>query len=376
VSTGKVSATCVSTARFGVDPERVALHVGDAVTVLGALTERPDLVYADPPFATGRRFDLSVDVELDGERTRIQRAAFDDRLADLDAFTAFIDGFVVAAREAVADDGSLLLHLDHRFAHRAAVCCDERFGPGDRVPGRTGPGFRNELIWTYGLGGSSRRYWPRKHDTILWYTRSAEWFFEPPMVPATSQRLRGRMKKRPDVLDVPTLNNMSRERVGWPTQKPVELLELLVGAHTRADALVCDPFCGSGTTAVAAAGLGRRVIASDVSADAVGFTLCRLLRAGRGAVVRGIEWRPDAPAGAPLTMASVGRITADGYVADRTWVAPARDGDGVWRGPTPTPQLAPPRPGDAWRARTLDGRHLGADSLQVNNVPWVAAVAG
>lgn len=366
----------VGPARFGPEPGRICLRVGSAPDVLRTLADTPNLIYADPPFATGRQFDLSIEVEVDGDRRRETRPAFDDRLADLDAFTRFIDTFVREAREALDPDGSLLLHLDHRFAHRAAVCCDKWFGTGDRSPGRTAPGFRNELIWTYGLGGSSRRYWPRKHDTILWYTRSTRWVFHPPLVPARSQRMRGRMKKHPDVLDVPALNNMSRERAGWPTQKPSALLELLVGAHSDRDALVCDPYCGSGTTVLASARLGRRAVGSDLNPDAVGMTMVRVLREGLGAIVHGLNWEPASPAGAPLVMASTGRVDGGHFVAERTWVAPPRDGDGVWRGPTASPPLRPPEKGRAWRARTLDGRHLGSDSCDGQNAPWVAGVAG
>ncbi|MEO7094183.1 MAG: site-specific DNA-methyltransferase, partial [Polyangiales bacterium] len=177
------------------------------------------------------------------------------------------------------------------------------FGPGDRDPRRSTPtpGFRSELIWTYGLGGSSSRVYPRKHDTILWYTKGARWTFEPPRIPARSMRMRGQSKKQLDVMigpprldgddaearslgdvwDVAAINNMARERTGYPTQKPLVLLERLVAAHSRPGDLVLDPCCGSGTTLVAARTLGRRAIGIDASPEAIRVASARLTGAER-----------------------------------------------------------------------------------------------
>ena len=146
----------------------------------------------------------------------------------------------------------------------------ENGNPGlERGPGKHAPGFRNALIWRYGLGGSSKRCYPKKHDVIFWYTKGARWHFEPPMVPATSQRMKGKLKKAPDVLDIPAINNMAKERTVSPTQKPLALLELLVRAHTQPEDWVCDPMCGSGTTGVAALRLGRNALLGDIG-DAAG----------------------------------------------------------------------------------------------------------
>ena len=96
------------------------------------------------------------------------------------------------------------------------------------------------------------------------------------MVPATSNRMKGMLKKATDVLDVPAINNMARERTGWPTQKPLALLELLVRACCPPGGRVLDPMCGSGTTLVAAANTGRRSIGLDRLADAVSIARTRL----------------------------------------------------------------------------------------------------
>lgn len=259
----------------------VRLVHGDGPGALEALDGTPPrLVYIDPPFATDREFSLAhrLPDELGGHE--VERVAYSDRWGELDAYLAFMDGVLAAVERALHPDGSLLLHCDHRAAHWLAVQCDRRFGPGARGVDGNAPGFRNELVWRYGLGGSSARAWPRKHDTILWYTRSARWTFHPPMVPATSHRMRGQLKKAPDVIDVPALNNLAAERTGYPTQKPLALLELLIGAHTDPDDAVADVFCGSGTTGEAAWRLGRPALLADVGDDAVATTRARLVRAG------------------------------------------------------------------------------------------------
>jgi hypothetical protein len=243
------------------------LHLGDNLAVLTALAPslrgRVALCYLDPPFGTGRDF-----------------GAFDDRWEGGRAgLLAFLRPRLELLHGLLAEDGSILVHLDHRVAHQVAVQLDEIFGPGDRDPGG-GPGFRNEIVWSYGLGGSSPRYYPRKHDTILWYTRGEAWTFDPPRIPARSARMRGELKKQPDVWDVPSINNQAKERTGYPTQKPLALLEPLVRAHSRPGELVLDPFCGSGTTLVAAVRAGRRAVGVDRSEHALAVAAARLRAEG------------------------------------------------------------------------------------------------
>jgi DNA modification methylase len=129
--------------------------------------------------------------------------------------------------------------------------------------------FVNHLIWSYGLGGSSPRTFARKHDDILFYAKTDRYYFEAPRVPATSHRMRGLLKKATDVLDIPSLNNLAHERVGYPTQKPLALLSMLVEACSPAGGTVLDPFCGSGTTLVAAIESGRNAVGFDISERAV-----------------------------------------------------------------------------------------------------------
>lgn len=215
-----------------------------------------DLAYLDPPFNTGQTFEAA------GGR-------YEDSWPGVEAYLAFMRPRVEQIRRVLKPTGSILLHCDWRMCHHFRLMLDELFGESC---------FVNHLIWRYGLGGSSPRRFARKHDDILFYGKSQAYFFEPPQVPATSRRMQGRMKKATDVLDVPTINNMAHERVGYPTQKPLALLELLVRACCPENGLVIDPFCGSGTTLVAAkrTGGGRRFIGVDRSPDAARLAKSRL----------------------------------------------------------------------------------------------------
>lgn len=213
-----------------------------------------DLSYLDPPFNTGR--------------TQRDRAGdFEDRWADIGSYIGFLRPRLEAVHRVLSPSGAVLVHGDWRTSHHMRLLLDDVFGV-DR--------FINHLIWHYGLGGSSARRFARKHDDILYYAKGPDHYFQPPMVPATSRRMKGRMKKASDVITIPSINNMARERTGWPTQKPVALLELLIQAGCPPGGLVVDPFCGSGTTLVAAVRTGRRAIGIDRHAPALALAGRRL----------------------------------------------------------------------------------------------------
>jgi site-specific DNA-methyltransferase (adenine-specific) len=219
-----------------------------------------DLVYADPPFATNQV-----------QKGRSEGLAYDDRWPDLDSYLGFMAGRLEQLHRVLAPDGAILLHVDWRTSHHLRLLLDEIFGAGR---------FVNHLIWQYGLGGSSPSRFARKHDDILYYARGDERWFEPPLVPATSRRMAGMMKKATDVIAIPAINNMATERTGWPTQKPVALLEFLVGACAKPGGTVLDPFCGSGTTLVAAVRLGRQAIGIDRHPEAIRIAEQRLKELG------------------------------------------------------------------------------------------------
>ena len=256
----------------------------DAVAACAWLAQqqlRPDLIYIDPPFATGRNFALAHrDHEASAHLEGGTLAYRDAWAGGLQGYLDEMERWLIAIHAALADEGSLILHCDHHAAPYLALCCDRIFGFGDRAGG--GAGFRNELIWSYGLGGSSPRCHAKKHDTLLWYSKGSRWFFAPHMVPATSQRLAGKLKKGTSIWDIPSINNMAKERTGYPTQKPLALLARIVACHAPPGGLVADLCCGSGTTLVAAASAGRRAIGADLGALAQEVAGGRLLAAGLG----------------------------------------------------------------------------------------------
>ncbi len=220
-----------------------------------------DLVYADPPFNTG-------------ETKRGAAGSYEDRWTTIGSYVEWLRERISATLPALKPTGSVLLHVDWRVSHHARLLLDELMGPES---------FVNHLIWSYGLGGSSPRRFARKHDDILFYGVEPErYYFDAPRVPATSARMAGMSKKSTDVLAIPSINNMARERVGYPTQKPLALLDVLVRACCPPGGVTLDPCCGSGTTLVAAIRSGREAWGADASECAVAITLDRLRSAMSG----------------------------------------------------------------------------------------------
>jgi DNA modification methylase len=263
---------------------------GDALRVLATLPDRHvDLVYVDPPFATGAR-------------RRGRSGDYDDRIPHgLDAYLDWLRTGLTEMVRVLAPRGSLLVHLDYRAVHHARVALDRLLG-ADRLV--------NEIAWCYSVGGKSPRAFGRKHDTILWYARDAHYRFNADEV-RVARRAGSHMKVEHDDdgravqvkrdrktgklyrypvhagkvpedwwTDIETLNRGDRERTGWPTQKPEALLERLLRATSEPGGLVADFFSGSGTTAAVAHRLGRRFLAADASLDACKITQKRLAALG------------------------------------------------------------------------------------------------
>ncbi len=234
----------LNTVQQGDNLELMKMLPGDSI----------DLVYIDPPYNTG--------AAKSG-----RSGTYADAWPTMDDYLAFMTPRVAAIHRILKPTGSILLHCDWRTCHHLRLVLDAVFG-SDR--------FVNHLIWKYGLGGSSPRTFARKHDDILFYGKTDSYYFDVPMIPATSQRLKGQMKKATDILDIPSLNNMAAERTGYPTQKPLALLELLVQSCCPVGGSVGDFFCGSGTTLVAATNTGRQYIGCDQSEQAIATTQERL----------------------------------------------------------------------------------------------------
>ena len=269
---------------------RGAVVEADNLEALAAIPDGVvDLAYADPPFATGKAQRLVSIRAADGEPTRagfrgkptayepVSDLAWDDDLP-LDEHLAALEARIREVQRVLAPHGSLYLHVDWRTVHHVRLLLDRVFG-AER--------FLNELIWAYDYGGRARDRWPRKHDTILWYAKGPTWTFERDQVgrvPYLAPGLVGpekaaRGKLPTDVWWMTIVPPASAERTGYPTQKPVRLLERIVAASSRPGELVLDPYAGSGTTGVAAARLGRRWLLVDRNPEAVAIARRRLAAA-------------------------------------------------------------------------------------------------
>ncbi|MGQ0744446.1 MAG: DNA-methyltransferase [Acidimicrobiales bacterium] len=260
---------------------------GDNLTVMkGLASQSIDLVYIDPPFGTGQVQCLRSIRTGSGEKTRggfggrtynfkvTSAHRYRDDMA-LDEYLGFLYERLAEMHRLLADEGSLYLHLDHHTVHFARLMLDEIFGTEH---------FLNEIIWAYDFGGRAKDKWARKHDNILWYAKSDHWTFNrdeieriPYMAPGLVGPEKAAIGKLPtDTWWMTIVPTNGKERTGYPTQKPLKLLERIVaGSSTRGD-LVADFFCGSGTTGVAAKRLGRRFLLVDESATAIEIANRRL----------------------------------------------------------------------------------------------------
>jgi site-specific DNA-methyltransferase (adenine-specific) len=270
-----------------MDARADILH-GDCLALLPALPGAcASLIYIDPPFNTGRRQTRDrVSVIEDESGTRAGFGGKRYRVESLDS-PAYADdfgddylGFLIPRIEAglrcLTPAGSLFVHLDAREVHHVKVALDRLLGR-DR--------FINEIIWAYDYGGRPKTRWPAKHDTILWYAMApANYTFNygaidriPYMAPdLVGPEKAARGKTPTDVWWHTIVPTNSREKTGYPTQKPLGILRRIIAVHTLPGDTVLDFFAGSGTTGAAAAELGRRAILIDSSADAIDVMRRRL----------------------------------------------------------------------------------------------------
>lgn len=243
-----------------------SIYCGDCKDTLNDFPDEcVDLIYLDPPFFSNANYEV---IWKDGYEVR----AFEDRWkGGIEHYISWMEERIRECHRVLKPTGSIYLHCDWHASHYLKVMMDRVFGYRN---------FQNEIVWHYGLGGSSPKRWQRKHDNILFYTKSEEWTFNPIMTPATSERMKGKMKKEDDVWDIPSLNNMARERLGYPTQKPEALLERIIKASSNPLDVVLDPFCGCGTAVAVAHKLDRQWIGIDVSPAACKLMVDRLRKIG------------------------------------------------------------------------------------------------
>jgi site-specific DNA-methyltransferase (adenine-specific) len=275
---------------------------GDNLDVLRALDDSAvNLIYIDPPFNTGReQRHTSVRTERiesgEGDRTgfggrryrttELRSQAFAD---EFDDFLGFLEPRLIECRRVLAKDGSLFLHLDPRESHYAKVLLDGIFGRAS---------FLNEIVWAYDYGGRSKRRWPAKHDTILWYAKDPEHYtFDydaidriPYMAPGLVTPEKAERGKVPtDVWWQTVVPTSGTERTGYPTQKPLAVLERIIRVHSRPGDVVADFFAGSGTTGDAAARNDRDFLLVDSNPEAIDVMASRLE-----------GWQPEIVRAAPM----------------------------------------------------------------------------
>ena len=258
--------------------KRIAL--GDCLDVLQGMDAGvARLVYLDPPFNTGKvqeRTRLRTVRDADGDRNGFTGERYRTEVLGSSAWNDVFDdylGFLAPRLEAawrvLTPDGSLFFHIDPREAHYCKVLLDGLFGRRS---------FVNEIVWAYDYGARTRTRWPAKHDVIFWYARDpAHYVFnyaDIDRVPYLAPGLVGpekaaRGKTPTDVWWQTIVSPTGKERTGYPTQKPVKILERIVRVHSDPGDLVVDPFAGSGTTGEAAARLGRDYLLVDENPDAV-----------------------------------------------------------------------------------------------------------
>lgn len=271
------------------------LILGDNLKVMSALLGeyegRIDLIYADPPFFTNRRYPARVGRGEDSRRPQEWRLAegYPDHWPDIESYLDMLYPRLYLMYRLLAPTGTLYLHLDWHANHYARLILDEIFGPEQLL---------NEIIWTYHGPSPIRSAFNRKHDTILSYTKSDDYTFNvddvrEPYNPNTVKTFQSSPKagfgkvpnlKRGKVPEdwwyFPVVARLHSERTGYPTQKPEALLERIILASSNPGELVGDFFCGSGTTPVVAARLGRKFIAADGIWRAVHTTRTRLVCQG------------------------------------------------------------------------------------------------
>lgn len=273
---------------------------GDNLAVLSALAAegpRYALAYLDPPFLTGRQHHRvhRVRNRASGRIERGQTPAFDDRWVDLGHYLSTLKPRVAAARELLLEEGSLVLHVDSKTSHYAKVLCDEIFGPEC---------FASEIIWRYRRWPSRTDNFQRVHDVLLRYVRCAtaksrfNQLYEP-LAPSTLATW-GKRRQRAvldaegrrvrssstqdlspgvplgDVWEIGIVAPVAKERTGYPTQKPEALLERVVGACSDPGDAILDPYCGSGTSVVVAAKMGRTAVGIDLNGEGLDIAQHRL----------------------------------------------------------------------------------------------------
>lgn len=256
-----------------------SIYEGDNLEILSKFpNESIDLIYLDPPFFSNQQYE-----KIWGDKAEIM--SFKDRWkGGVEHYISWMEPRLRECYRVLKPTGSIYLHCDwHANAH-LRILMDKIFKSG----------FKNEIIWHYFMGGKSINFFARKHDTILFYTKSIKWMFNPmkhkrrldfkPSLKDESKNAQvGKdefgyysVVTMDDVWDIKGVFNMSSEYMGYPTQKPLALLDRIIKASSNEGDIILDPFCGCGTTIMSAQKLNRKWIGIDISPTACKIMAKRL----------------------------------------------------------------------------------------------------
>jgi len=238
-----------------------------------------DLVYIDPPFNTGKiqdRKSLKTIKSNNGDRTGFKGQKYSTKIIGSKSYSDIHENFldflkerIIQTKRILKENGSFFLHLDYREIHYAKVMCDEIFGRQS---------FINEIIWAYDYGARSKTKWSTKHDNILWYSINPNNFtFRyddidriPYMAPELVSADKVKRGKTPtDCWWNTIVSPNGKEKTGYPTQKPLAILNRIIKVHSNPGETVLDYFAGSGTTGIAAINNGRNAILIDKNPEAI-----------------------------------------------------------------------------------------------------------
>jgi site-specific DNA-methyltransferase (adenine-specific) len=271
------------------------IYFGDNLPILQSLpAESVDLIYIDPPFNTGKtqgRTQIRTKRSLSGDRVGFQGQRYETiRLSSrayadwFDDYLGFLEPRLAEAYRLLKPDGSLYFHIDYREVHYAKILLDQIFGRKS---------FLNEIIWAYDYGGRSKNKWPAKHDNILFYAKDPENYCfnaddvdrEPYMAPGlVSLEKAARGKLPTDTWWHTIVATNGKEKTGYPTQKPLGVINRIIRASSQPGDVVMDFFAGSGTVGESCLKLGRNFILIDNNPEAME------VMAKRFAGEKGIEW--------------------------------------------------------------------------------------
>lgn len=243
------------------------------------------LIYLDPPFFTKAKYNATVKVkDAEGKSHRVHHLAYDDTFdRNLEQYIENMTARLLMMKELLADDGLMWIHLDWHSSHYIKLIMDELMGEKN---------FINEIIWSYKSGGSGKKHFARKHDTILVYSKTNKYYLDVPLEKSYNRGLKPyhfkgvkeyrdefgwyTLVNMKDVWSIDMVGRTSGERTGYATQKPVELMKRIIGAASQEGDLIGDFFAGSGSFLEAAEKMGRSWVGCDNEELAAGMAKKRL----------------------------------------------------------------------------------------------------